>query len=1104
MALALILLPLVAALVAFAIPSNGCARGSCPSPRRPTSRLVAWALGQPPARRPRRLARRSTPRQARALVLERLLPPVRALRARLPAAAPERTTASSALSLLAFLAMLSLIVEAHHLGLMWVAMEATTLASAPLLYFNRTPQSLEATGSTCSSARSASRWRSSGRSSSPTRRSAGGASRRSCSRTSCADAPRLSRPWLESAFVLLFVGYGTKMGLAPMHTWKPDAYGEAPGLVGALLAGGLTNCAFLAILRFYRIVSAAGEGGVRATAHDRRRAPLDGRRRRRSWRGSATSSGCSRTRASSTWASSSSASGIGGAGVFGGLLHVVNNGLTKGVLFLSAAQHPPRVRQQEHRRGQRGAPPRPRRRRALSRGLLRDHRLAAVRAVPQRVHDPRTRRSREGTASSARSFSSCSPSSSSAWARRCWRSCRASRRSAAEATSVPGDAGSPSRPSSRSSACVLMLGLYLPRPLDALSSRRRRLRRGRDRDAPLVVAATAARSIATASRAWTSTGFRRTVVGRAGASMRASSALFGIAAPGDDAWISSQSSRTTRGRASRSRARASSPTRSTSMTPDCPQAHLFEREIAEQWRLVAEGHPWLKPVRFHALRARARRLGPRPTSSVGRDGLLPGRGRRGARGRRRPGPRRRHRARTLPLPVPRRGGLSPRDLARLPAPRRGARARRRAEQANHPLHGDPRGRHDDRPRDGVLPASVEALAGTPRARAGPGAARRRARARAARQPHRRPRRARERRRLSADRVVLRAPARRLPEPDRGHLRQPLRARPGAPRRRRLRRGRRRASRMLERLDAAARDVAGRGGAALGYARRCRRASRTPARCRPEDAEALGLVGVGGARVRPRARRAPRPSRRDLPLRAHPGLRLATRATSSPAPSCAGSRSSARSPSSASSSRACPRARHAVPRGRARRRTASVVSLVEGWRGEICHVALTDARGTLLPLQDRRPVVPQLARASRWRCAGSRSPTSRSATRASTSPTAATISEAQVRHAPRSSSHASSKATARCAYPATSRRSCPTASAALPRHRRRRSARTAAAPARRRARPTPSRADARRVRARPRAAASSAPTASTACPEGAISFTRGLPPRRPRTRGSRPA
>jgi Respiratory-chain NADH dehydrogenase, 30 Kd subunit len=37
-----------------------------------------------------------------------------------------------------------------------------------------------------------------------------------------------------------------------------------------------------------------------------------------------------------------------------------------------------------------------------------------------------------------------------------------------------------------------------------------------------------------------------------------------------------------------------------SMTPDCPQVHLFEREIAEQYGVCPEGHPWFKPVRFHA------------------------------------------------------------------------------------------------------------------------------------------------------------------------------------------------------------------------------------------------------------------------------------------------------------------------------------------------------------------------------------------------------------------------------------------------------------------------------------------------------------------------
>src|SRR5689334_10400458 len=35
------------------------------------------------------------------------------------------------------------------------------------------------------------------------------------------------------------------------------------------------------------------------------------------------------------------------------------------------------------------------------------------------------------------------------------------------------------------------------------------------------------------------------------------------------------------------------------LTPDCPQAHWFERELAEQWGVRPDGHPWLKPIRFH-------------------------------------------------------------------------------------------------------------------------------------------------------------------------------------------------------------------------------------------------------------------------------------------------------------------------------------------------------------------------------------------------------------------------------------------------------------------------------------------------------------------------
>jgi Ni,Fe-hydrogenase III large subunit len=57
-----------------------------------------------------------------------------------------------------------------------------------------------------------------------------------------------------------------------------------------------------------------------------------------------------------------------------------------------------------------------------------------------------------------------------------------------------------------------------------------------------------------------------------------------------------------------------------SLTPDCPQAHWFEREIAEQWGIVPEGHPWLKPIRFHRSRSQGKDAWGRGVT----DELLPG------------------------------------------------------------------------------------------------------------------------------------------------------------------------------------------------------------------------------------------------------------------------------------------------------------------------------------------------------------------------------------------------------------------------------------------------------------------------------------------------
>lgn len=237
--------------------------------------------------------------------------------------------------LLVVLGTSAAVAQAHHLGLLWVAVEATALASAPMIFFNRNARSLEATwkyllvGSVGTAlallgsfflAYSAVH---------------GGLEASLLLDDLIAEAPLLSRPWLHAAFILLFVGYGTKMGLAPMHTWKPDAYGEAPGMVGGILAGGTTGCAFVAVLRFFQICHAAGEA-----AFARQLMVAAG------LLSMAVGGGLlMRQRDYKRMLAYSSVEhmgilvlgvGIGGAAVFGSLLHLVNNGLTKGVMFLSA------------------------------------------------------------------------------------------------------------------------------------------------------------------------------------------------------------------------------------------------------------------------------------------------------------------------------------------------------------------------------------------------------------------------------------------------------------------------------------------------------------------------------------------------------------------------------------------------------------------------------------------------------------------------------------------------------------------------------------------------------------------------------------------------
>jgi len=237
--------------------------------------------------------------------------------------------------LLIFLAMATLVVCSMHLGLMWVAIEATTLSTAPLVYFNRTQRSIEATwkylliGSVGIALALLGSFFMAYASIRP------GVESSLLFSDLLQQAPLLSKPWLHIAFILLLVGYGTKMGLAPMHTWKPDVYGEAPGMVGAMLAGGVTNCAFLALVRVHHICRAAGE-----TAYTSRLLIFMGllsmafaavfMLSQRDFKRMLAYSSVEHMGILTLGI------GIGGGALAGALLHIFTNGFTKGVLFLSA------------------------------------------------------------------------------------------------------------------------------------------------------------------------------------------------------------------------------------------------------------------------------------------------------------------------------------------------------------------------------------------------------------------------------------------------------------------------------------------------------------------------------------------------------------------------------------------------------------------------------------------------------------------------------------------------------------------------------------------------------------------------------------------------
>ncbi|SHO49596.1 proton-conducting transporter transmembrane domain-containing protein [Desulfopila aestuarii] len=159
-----------------------------------------------------------------------------------------------------FLGTMSMVTLSDHPIVLWIAIEATTLVSAPLIFSHRSTEALEATWKyilICSVGIALALL--------------------GCFFITLAmelgniDAPltfnslntvaaQLDPVWLKAGFIFVVIGFGTKMGLAPMHTWLPDAHSQAPSPASALLSGALLNCAFLGIYKMDVLMNVAGLG----------------------------------------------------------------------------------------------------------------------------------------------------------------------------------------------------------------------------------------------------------------------------------------------------------------------------------------------------------------------------------------------------------------------------------------------------------------------------------------------------------------------------------------------------------------------------------------------------------------------------------------------------------------------------------------------------------------------------------------------------------------------------------------------------------------------------------------------------------------------------
>jgi hydrogenase-4 component F len=159
-----------------------------------------------------------------------------------------------------FIATMLVTVLSDNLGILWIAMEGTTITSALLVGFHGAKPGLEAAwkyiivttigisfglfGTVLVYGAAA--------------HAQGGVLEGAMNWSSISQiAGKLDPGIIRIGFIFVVVGYGTKAGLAPMHMWLPDAHSQAPTPVSALLSGALIKCALFGIIRFHTIARAS-------------------------------------------------------------------------------------------------------------------------------------------------------------------------------------------------------------------------------------------------------------------------------------------------------------------------------------------------------------------------------------------------------------------------------------------------------------------------------------------------------------------------------------------------------------------------------------------------------------------------------------------------------------------------------------------------------------------------------------------------------------------------------------------------------------------------------------------------------------------------------